>query len=152
MMQLNDILYRQNQINRINGINSLFLFSLALHRPILWPRCHHIVVLLSPTKHRPQLNANVEEIAERMPPLLAQHLSAINNSSSLTNPASSKRITSLNFVKISYFDDTGIRALQCLDLIYLKDNTYKATFYQNLRNVLDLIPKVSQMLELSYST
>lgn len=78
-----------------------------------------------------------------MPPLLAQHLSAINNPSSLTNPASSKRLTSLNFVKISYFDDTGIRALQCLDLIYLKDNLYKSTFYQNLRNVLDLIPKVS---------
>ena len=82
-----------------------------------------------------------------MPPLLAQHLSSINNSSSLTNPASSKRITSLSFVKTTYFDDTGIRALQCLDLIYLKDNTYKQAFYQNLRNVLDIIPKVRRIFE-----
>lgn len=79
----------------------------------------------------------MEEIAERLPPLLAQHLS------SLINPASSKRITSSQFVKIPYFDDTGIRALQCLDIIYLKDNTYKATFYQNLTTVMNRIPKVS---------
>lgn len=65
-----------------------------------------------------------------MPPALAQYVSLKNNSASLINPASSKRYSSSQFAKIPYFDDTGVRGLQCLDIIYLKDNMYKATFYQ----------------------
>ena len=42
--------------------------------------------------------------------------------------------------------DPGVHSLQYMDAIAGKDLGYRVNFYQNLRDVLNLIPKVSFLL------
>lgn len=48
-----------------------------------------------------------------------------------------------NFLlQIKYFMDSGVHALQYLDVIQMKDSTHKSNFYHNLKGALSSIPKV----------
>ncbi|XP_054169221.1 SCY1-like protein 2 [Oppia nitens] len=52
-----------------------------------------------------------------------------------------RRPNSQNFSMIKYFMDSGVHALQYLDVIQMKDSTHKSNFYHNLKGALSSIPK-----------
>ena len=48
--------------------------------------------------------------------------------------------------------DPGVHALQVLDVILMKDSTSKMTFYHNLPQVMNEIPKVSMNFHFDVSS
>lgn len=53
---------------------------------------------------------------------------------------------SLPLKQSRYFMDPGVHALQYMDAISGKDLGYRINFYHNLREILNLIPKVRSLL------